>query len=355
MSGTAYPETGEALDERNLAEWMLHTFLADYVKRGMGVTADGGANEITVDAGAASIAFDDQLFHAPLDTSVTEPYATTTGTNYVYVAFDTADGAVSVSVVDTEGAVSDPSLLIAEVDGSTDAVTLQNQDPDLTFEDLTINSEIVAPSSTIDGVSSPYATDPHDNTQHSEDYTTTDENVEDFSTAGANGTVPISQGDGTLQMGNVSAALEWVEDPNSPLTISSSTSGSVNIANDYDEVMLRITDYSTAASSAVDLNLQINDDTGANYAYRSVDGSFSSSNSAWRLGVVLDGRPVGGELLISGRWSEGAGISGPLQISDSSGILSGRNTSVTSPLDSLEISSTESFTMTVEVFGRDVE
>lgn len=40
----------------------------------------------------------------------------------------------------------------------------------------------------------------HDNTAHSEAYTTTDENVEDFATAGATGEVPTSQGDGTLAM-----------------------------------------------------------------------------------------------------------------------------------------------------------
>lgn len=40
----------------------------------------------------------------------------------------------------------------------------------------------------------------HDNTAHSEAYTTSGENVENFSTAGAAGEVPTSQGDGTLAM-----------------------------------------------------------------------------------------------------------------------------------------------------------
>jgi len=40
----------------------------------------------------------------------------------------------------------------------------------------------------------------HDNTVHSENFITIDEDVEDFSTQGAADTVPVSQGDGTLQM-----------------------------------------------------------------------------------------------------------------------------------------------------------
>ena len=95
-----------------------------------------------------------------------------------------------------------------------------------------------ADSATIEGKASPYATesevnekadDPHDNTAHSETYATTaevdekaddphgdaahsedyaksDDNVEGFSTAGADGTVPTSQGDGTLAMETVDVA-----------------------------------------------------------------------------------------------------------------------------------------------------
>jgi len=44
----------------------------------------------------------------------------------------------------------------------------------------------------------------HDNAAHSETFTTADEDVENFATSGADGTVPTSQGDGTLSMETVS-------------------------------------------------------------------------------------------------------------------------------------------------------
>lgn len=48
----------------------------------------------------------------------------------------------------------------------------------------------------------------HDNTDHTETYTTTAEDVENFSTSGASGTVPTSQGDGTISMEGIDATTE---------------------------------------------------------------------------------------------------------------------------------------------------
>jgi len=61
---------------------------------------------------------------------------------------------------------------------------------------------------TIDDIDTEKAGTNHDNNQHSETYTTTGENVENFSTSGSADTVPTSQGNGTLQMETVSTGVE---------------------------------------------------------------------------------------------------------------------------------------------------
>ena len=57
------------------------------------------------------------------------------------------------------------------------------------------------------------ADDPHDNSAHSETFTTADDNVEGFATEGEEGTVPTSQGDGTLAMEEAGGERTTV-DPN---------------------------------------------------------------------------------------------------------------------------------------------
>ena len=51
----------------------------------------------------------------------------------------------------------------------------------------------------------------HGNEDHNETYTTAGDDVENFSTSGAADTVPVSQGDGTLSMQNVTQAIESIE------------------------------------------------------------------------------------------------------------------------------------------------
>ena len=56
------------------------------------------------------------------------------------------------------------------------------------------------------------ADDPHGNAQHSETFATADDNVEGFATAGEEGTVPTSQGDGTLAMESAAAGAIALEE-----------------------------------------------------------------------------------------------------------------------------------------------
>jgi hypothetical protein len=97
--------------------------------------------------------------------------------------FDSAD-ANDMSVQNAPTSASDVARQ-AELDGKAD-------DP----HDNAAHSETYATTTQL----SNKADDPHDNAAHSESYTTTDENVENFGTGGATNAVPVSQGDGTLQM-----------------------------------------------------------------------------------------------------------------------------------------------------------
>jgi hypothetical protein len=67
---------------------------------------------------------------------------------------------------------------------------------DMSVQNAPTSASDVARQAELDGK----ADDPHDNAAHSESYTTTAENVENFGTGGATNAVPVSQGDGTLQM-----------------------------------------------------------------------------------------------------------------------------------------------------------
>ena len=99
----------------------------------------------------------------------------------------------------------------------------------LKAEEASINGPLDAQSATVDDASvanepsdatdvarltdvDGKADDPHDNSAHSETFTTADDNVEGFATAGEEGTVPTSQGDGTLAMESAGAGAIALEE-----------------------------------------------------------------------------------------------------------------------------------------------
>jgi len=78
----------------------------------------------------------------------------------------------------------------------------------------------------------------HGNEDHNESYTTAGDDVENFSTSGAANTVPVSQGDGTLSMQNVSQAIEFLDvaspdDLPDPGSVSKPTIAYVDSEDDY--------------------------------------------------------------------------------------------------------------------------
>jgi len=111
----------------------------------------------------------------------------------------------------------------------------------------TVGSDAARQQDVDSGVESHRATETHDqpqpnqahgNEDHNETYTTAGDDVENFSTSGAADTVPVSQGDGTLSMQNVTQAIEFldVESPYElpdPGSVSKPTIAYVDSEDDY--------------------------------------------------------------------------------------------------------------------------
>ena len=76
------------------------------------------------------------------------------------------------------------------------------------------DGEIVGENTLNDGLSGK-ADDPHGNESHSEDYVTGEEEVENFSTTGDEGTVPVAQADGSLEMADagIGVVVSDADDP----------------------------------------------------------------------------------------------------------------------------------------------
>lgn len=170
------------------------------------------------------------------------------------------------------------------------------------------------------------------------------------------GTVPTSQGDGTLSMATIDKSdIGWVEDPNSPLDVSGGPSHTITLANNYDVVQVFV--ESLNSSTSQDRLLRVNENSTSDYEYVRADGSAVSSLDAWSLvgGSVtrndykmsfrIEDSDVGG-LVIQGPIGDG----GP-----SRSLVTGSNFSVSPPLDSLTFlgGSTEDISVKARVFGWD--
>jgi hypothetical protein len=176
-------------------------------------------------------------------------------TNAVFVDVDLAAGPDSAQyVVNQSGsAPSSTALRVATIDTAAETATVENAQPDGEFGEVTtngatINASLTDPSGTKhtgeiadDGDTQP--PEAHGNAAHSEAYTTTDENVENFATAGSGGEVPIAQPDGTLSMGAVGGFI--VEDI---------TNFSVVTSSDYTNSLTAIDVSTSGTLVAIDLN-----------------------------------------------------------------------------------------------------
>ena len=132
--------------------------------------------------------------------------------------------------------------------------------------DNTAHSETYATTTEVDEK----ADDPHGDAAHSEDYAKSDDNVEGFSTSGEEGTVPTSQGDGTLAMLTVDDGEVSVSDDGT-LVVSAveglNHASNLTVTDDGDNtVTIDATDTDTRIDVSDDGELILSEPTDVNFA-----------------------------------------------------------------------------------------
>lgn len=183
-----------------------------------------------------------------------------------------------------------------------------------------------------------------------------DQNIEEFPTAGAQGTVPTAQADGSIAMDPAPSNLPaWEEDGNSPYTETAVSSITYTMAAAYDRVMVTISVTNT--SEDISLDLQVNGDIGTNYDYIKIDGTTVSGTDAVRVMNTHSG-DASTTFEMAGRWSTFWGVGGgtPRQVLTINVAEGGENQNVTSPLSQFTLSEIHGGTadITIEVYGRDL-
>lgn len=174
-------------------------------------------------------------------------------------------------------------------------------------------------------------------------------------TSGTNTTASVTDdGDGTVSVSYDASGTGgiWTEDANSPLTVSASSSGTITLSGQYPTVKC-IIESDTSATAGRDIDLQINGDTGANYATRLWSGSSSADlfvKAAFRTGFA-----AGTEIIMSGEWGTNwsCGFMGGGDAGINGKAIAGSNTNVTSPLNSITLmdDAANNFSVTMSVYG----
>ena len=187
--------------------------------------------------------------------------------------------------------------------------------------------------------------------------------VENLATNGAVGTVPTSQGDGTLAPETIET--HWSEDANSPQTVTGSRSVTINLAETYDEVLVSVLIRNAIGGTvATPHKLTLNGNTNSVYDRVDVDGSVTTGITNIDFGNqnISDTYRVFGSFIISGRFESsnanirpiGGGVA-DRSGTDIGGSLSFAEADVTSPLNSVTISNDNfDFDMVLQVKGRNI-
>lgn len=182
--------------------------------------------------------------------------------------------------------------------------------------------------------------------------------VENLGTAGADGQVPTSQGDGTLAMEPITGAgsdLQWTEDPNSPMVLSGESSPTISLSSTYDEVLVRIHDLSWDGSGSSTFYMTANGGTSGGYDTELTGGMSESDTGNWTLvEEAWQSQGVYGEMKLTGTWSRYCHIHANIGATGST-LVSGDNDTISSPLTSLTLSlGGPSMQGTIEFYGRTV-
>lgn len=155
---------------------------------------------------------------------------------------------------------------------------------------------------------------------------------------------------------------DWTEVEGSPFTWNSVTSATLNLPTTYDEwyCIITITDESSSSS-----DMRIEEINGAlpNYNYITYNGSGTSGASFLPFTNLNFDQTAAGAIKFAGRWTGDFGTfenekNGTAASSTTSigGVAAAATHDSTSPMSSIEFerAGDETFSMTLEVYGRDI-
>lgn len=144
----------------------------------------------------------------------------------------------------------------------------------------------------------------------------------------------------------------WEEDDNSPLIINSETGDSISLAKNYDIVKVLV----VSSGAAVDVDMQVNGDTGSNYDFVLEDGTTGATGTEWPDILKAD-IAAGSTITLTGNNADAIGMQvESVNMFRSSRTSHGTNLNVSTPLDSIRLFSADSstFSLTAHVYGFDV-
>ena len=266
IENNTFPQSGDPDDAVRLAQLIGHDILTNTVRRGLELTADFTAGELTVGSGVSHIGVDSDVAASDSteiqDLGYIVQTATETitlqNTGFYHVVIEpvlNTNDSPEIKLYSDLANSSEYAFEIGTVDVDAEVVEELNRDigADIDHDNLIggttgnphsdsasvtdVDSEISSHKSD-DVHDQPQPNQSHGNEDHSETYTTAGDNVEDFSTSGSAGTVPVSQGNGTLSMENVSQAIDFIDvetayDLPDPGTVSKPTIAYVDSQDDY--------------------------------------------------------------------------------------------------------------------------
>lgn len=297
LQGPLNGEDGDPLAEAELGKWAFNPLTIDVRKFGLGVTADYTGNEITVTSGAASIADSNRDYHVELLTDTTEPFAASSGDNFVYLQFDTANSdSETVVVSDTEGLPDDPKLLLAVVDAAAETIDIRNQVPSSVATDPHGN-ESHDPNFASETDLASKADNPHDNTQHSTNYAadaglTTLEGEYDAHTHDGSNSEPTNLEPDSVTNNDYNDELQSADPATGTVTVDLAQSNWWDPIAATENITVEFSNVSAGVGNSVVLYFTDGDDMGP-YTIT------WPASVVWDGGTVVDSIPASGNLEIT--------------------------------------------------------
>jgi len=180
--------------------------------------------------------------------------------------------------------------------------------------------------------------------------------AENLATSGASGTVPTSQGDGTLAMDAIEEY--WVEDSNSPFMANNAGSLTATLADRYDVWKVHILTENAVVDASGTYGFGFNDAGSNAYTVYEADGTVKTDEPDIESAVQYDADGVGinTTVKIQGEWNSvaTASIEQSSVSSGSDAPVISANISTSSPLQSITVNIALESDITVRAFGRNI-